>query len=278
MISDSASIDAKKLDIESLFTVMNDDETYTLNVTKIWIDSEKQSLGAKLTSITENASTLDTKIVATNGRIDTVISSTNNQIDSINTTINQVITTVDENTLRIQDVTTTQEGIFTEISEIRQTADQISFIVSENNAETGLVLTPEALNAIARDINFTASDALSMMVVGSDGQSLMTQTDAGWVYNIGNLKDSVENMENYVYIGEYDSAPCIELGQKIDDSFKLRISNKEVQFLEGDYKTAYMNNHKLYVEQAEVLNELQFGDFIWKKRHRGNMGLLWIGE
>jgi hypothetical protein len=138
-------------------------------------------------------------------------------------------------------------------------------------------MTPEALDAIARDINFTASNALSTMVVGSDGQSLMTQTEHGWVYNIGGIKDSVDSLNSYIKIGEIDAVPCIELGQR-DNDFKVRITNTEIQFLEGDYKTAYFSNQKLYVQQAEVLNELQFGDFIWKKRNRGNMGLLWIGE
>lgn len=277
MVSDSASINAHKLDIESLFTVINEDDTYTLNSSKIWIDTENQALGAKLTSLTSDVGSLTTEIEATNGRIDTVITETKNTTDELNTKITQTTVTVEEHTTSIQDITTTQQGLSVEISEVRQQSDMINLLVRRDEESSELIMTPEALDAIARDINFSASNALSTIVVGSDGSSLMTQTENGWVYNIGNIKDSVDNYNSYIHIGEYDAAPCIELGQLKND-FKLRITNTEIQFMEGDYKTAYFSNQKLYVEQAEIFNELQFGDFIWKKRHRGNMGLLWIGE
>lgn len=152
------------------------------------------------------------------------------------------------------------------------------------------------------------SDSISMLVTDGSGASLMTQTENGWTFSIGgvlsnieqnneslnNLSGSVQNLgssvdglqsdvselnklNNYINIGEDENGqPCIELGQREND-FKLKITNTQIQFWEGSNIPAYMNNQKLYIEQAEVLNELQFGNFIWKIRSSGNMGLLWKG-
>ena len=31
------------------------------------------------------------------------------------------------------------------------------------------------------------------------------------------------------------------------------------------------------IEKAQVDNELRFGNFVWKERNNGNMGLVWEG-
>lgn len=152
------------------------------------------------------------------------------------------------------------------------------------------------------------ADAINMLVVGEDGSTLLSQTDDGWKFNLsdittglssaGNsiedlindlggiekttesLQDAVENlgvMTDYVKIATYSGQPCIELGSTTS-SFKLRITNTEIQFLEGTAKPAWLSNEKLYVETAEITDELQFGDFVFKMRSNGNMGLMWKGD
>lgn len=70
--------------------------------------------------------------------------------------------------------------------------------------------------------------------------------------------------------------PCLELGKEGSD-FKVRITNKEIQFIDGQSIPAYISNQKLVIEKADVDNELRFGNFIWKERENGNMGLIWEG-
>lgn len=152
------------------------------------------------------------------------------------------------------------------------------------------------------------SDAISMLVVDENGESLMTQTGDRWVFGMGQYASTLDSISNnlddltssvgdtkntvdilnramsdlgglteYVVITTYEGQPCLELGE-LDSSFKLRITNTATQFLDGSTVVAYVSNNKLYIDQAEVLSELQLGNFIWKKRSNGNLGLMWKGE
>lgn len=80
----------------------------------------------------------------------------------------------------------------------------------------------------------------------------------------------------YVQIGIYDGEPCIELGEK-DSEFKLIITNTRILFMEGSTVPAYINNQSLYINKAVVEEELQQGEFVWKVRSNGNLGLVWKG-
>lgn len=55
MVKDDANISAGKLDIESLFTVINEDDTHTLQSNKIYLDNAKQTLNVVFESITSGA-------------------------------------------------------------------------------------------------------------------------------------------------------------------------------------------------------------------------------
>lgn len=80
----------------------------------------------------------------------------------------------------------------------------------------------------------------------------------------------------YVKIGTYEDEPCIELGEH-DSNFKLIITNTRILFMQGTRVPAYINNQSLYISKAVITEELQQGDFIWKKRSNGNLGLIWKG-
>lgn len=83
------------------------------------------------------------------------------------------------------------------------------------------------------------------------------------------------NKTEYINIGKDDNdKPYIELGEG-DSGFKLKITNEQIQFIDGSEVPAYISNQKLMIEKAEVHNELRFGSFVWKERDNGNMGLIW---
>ena len=100
----------------------------------------------------------------------------------------------------------------------------------------------------------------------------------------GSNKKSVENIEEdidnvlekteYISVGTDNGKPYIELG-KGDSDFKVKITNEEIQFNDGQTTPAYISNQKLMIEKAQVDNELRFGNFVWKERKNGNMGLTW---
>ena len=151
------------------------------------------------------------------------------------------------------------------------------------------------------------SNMFSTLIVDSSGGTLMTQDGDNWSFNMGNYEDALNTIasdldtlisevgstqsvvdilqqavsdlgiySDYIHIKTYNSQPCIELGET-DSDFKTRITNTEIQFMDGTTIPAYVSNKKLYIERAEVTEELQQGGFVWKVRDNGNLGLMWIG-
>lgn len=153
------------------------------------------------------------------------------------------------------------------------------------------------------------SDSIASMVRGESGGSLVKQDDNGlWYFDISTIEDNISQTANDLdeveglvrdadgkidvlnsltealaakteYIRQYtdeNDQPCLELGEG-DSSFKLRITNTQIQFLDGTSVPAYVSNQKLMIERAEVKDEMLFGDFAWKKRDSGGMGIMWAG-
>ena len=152
------------------------------------------------------------------------------------------------------------------------------------------------------------SDSISMLVTDGNGTSLMTQTDDGWVFSTSDIQTSIDRVSEslnsltndvgdingvvdilqqtvddlgataeYIRIGTYEDEPCIELGES-DSDFKLIITNTRILFMEGTSVPAYINNQSLHITKAVIEEEIQQGEFVWKVRANGNMGLMWKGE
>lgn len=180
-------------------------------------------------------------------------------------------------------------------------------VTAQEVAETAQASADNADNAaavvLAQVTQFT--DMLSSLVTDANGSSLMTQTaGGGWTFSmeavqkaitsgavnieelanalavvkgdIDTLADSLNLTLSYVRITELNGQPCIELGET-DSDFKLRITNTAIQFADGTVVPAYISNKKLMIRQAEVTEELRFGNWIWKRRENGNFGLSWEG-
>lgn len=179
-------------------------------------------------------------------------------------------------------------------------------ITASNTAMDQLTDRVDArITATETDID-TVNRVISNLVVDKNGGSLMKQTDDGWVFSMaeimgqvqqatddlktleGNLDDqggsidalqnavnALETLTSYVRITTKGDEPCIELGNH--GSFKVRITNTSIDFMDGTSIPAYINNQSLKIDKAEVENELAFGKFAFKERDNGNMGLIWKG-
>ena len=112
-----------------------------------------------------------------------------------------------------------------------------------------------------------------LMKIGGEASSL--EGAIGTVeQNINYLAKKTE----YIAVGtDENGKPYIELGEG-DSDFKVKITNEQIQFNDGQSTPAYVSNQKLMIEKAEVKNELRFGNFVWTKRSNGNMGLIWGEE
>ena len=131
----------------------------------------------------------------------------------------------------------------------------------------------DTTNKLADNIsaNATAVEGLDERITSSDGAiqklnaSVNTLLGPAAYIREGTVKDAGGS-----------ELPCLELGKE-GSAFKVRITNKEIQFIDGQSIPAYISNQKLVIEKADVDNELRFGNFIWKERENGNMGLVWEG-
>lgn len=163
------------------------------------------------------------------------------------------------------------------------------------------------------------SDKICSVVQDENGSSILTQGSNGFQFDLtaieknlnkaatelNNLSGSVENANNIIanlnqtvedigkktaYIKmtiDENGKPCIELGKDGNDTFKVRITNTSIDFLDGTSKIAYINNQSLYIEKAVIKSELQIGErkdsqgilhgFVWATRTNGNMGLRKVG-
>lgn len=151
------------------------------------------------------------------------------------------------------------------------------------------------------------SDCIAVLVRDANGESLMTQTEDGWTFSTANIQETINTtseslnsltnevgdvnstvsalqqavadlgiLNDYVKIGTYEDEPCIELGET-DSEFKLLITNTRIMFMEGSGMPAYITNQSLHIKKAVIEEEMQQGEFVWKIRSNGNLGLTWKG-
>lgn len=99
------------------------------------------------------------------------------------------------------------------------------------------------------------------------------------MYDLNGKQHSIADLGlvgEYVKIGTYEGEPCIELGES-DSDFKVLITNTQILFMEGTGALAYFSNQAMYIRKAVIEEELRQGEFMWKARSNGNLGLMWVG-
>ncbi len=199
------------------------------------------------------------------------------------------------------------DSIFSKVSSTHATKTALSDVdETAKDAQSTAGAATERVSVAESTIQQIA-DAIAMLITDDSGASLMTQTENGWTFNMAQISQTLDAatadinalseslggvdslikalqqsvgdlgiLTDYVIVTTYKNKPCIELGES-ESQFKLRITNTEIQFVDGTAIPAYITNKKLMIEQAEVKDELQFGGFVWKTRSNGNMGLMWKG-
>lgn len=188
------------------------------------------------------------------------------------------------------DYTPSPDDVATDIDEAQTTAD--------SNA-TRITTVESTIQQLA--------DCISMLVTDGNGASLMTQTENGWTFSMGELQSAVDDVSNaidtlkketgdtsatvsilqqavadlqesaeYIRVTTYEDEPCLELGES-DTVFKLLITNTRIMFFDGSDVPTYISNKGLVTQNIEVENELIQGGFVRKVRSNGNLGLIWNG-
>ena len=146
------------------------------------------------------------------------------------------------------------------------------------------------------------ANAISTLVTDSEGASLMTQTENGWTFSMGEtaadiariaealalldtsnteaiaaLKKELEalnKLTNYVRITTDGEQPCIELGQKDSDQ-RFLITNSDTKFLLGTTVQAVFDNEGLTADKVIVKKELNACGAVFVRKRNGNVGVMW---
>ena len=144
---------------------------------------------------------------------------------------------------------------------------------SEDNVTRGIYMDVDG------QINFGDSNNFVKYYRDEDGTYKLAISAASILYALDGKQYSLSDLGrigDYVHIGTYENEPCIELGES-DSDFRLIITNTRIMFMEGSDVPAYINNQSLNIKKAVIEEELQQGNFVWKIRSNGNMGLVWKG-
>ena len=160
------------------------------------------------------------------------------------------------------------------------------------------------------------SDRVTSFINGALGSSLVSQTESGFSFNfetfvqdIANNANDIDNVQKALstndtktngletavknldaelnkqksYINlttDSSGAPLIELGA-LNSSFKVRITNTSIDFMDGSNKVAYISKDALNITSATVSKEFKIGDvggagYIWQKRSNNHLGLRYV--
>lgn len=145
---------------------------------------------------------------------------------------------------------------------------------SEGNTTRGIYMDSDG------QINFGDASNFIKYYRDEDGIYKLAISAASILYALNGKQYSIADIGHigeYVHVGTYEGEPCIELGEN-DSDFKLVITNTRIIFKEGSETPAYINNQSLHITKAVIEEEIQQGEFVWKARQNGNMGLMWKGE
>lgn len=88
----------------------------------------------------------------------------------------------------------------------------------------------------------------------------------------GKLEEYKAKVDSYIRF----NANGMEMG-KTDSPFKSILTNQKLSFTENGYEVAYMSDNKLYITNAEILDNFIMGSWIWDVGTNGNLSLNWRG-
>ena len=207
----------------------------------------------------------------------------------------RVAVTIKNHSVIVTGNTTSPSARGKEVEAVNGAVSNVESTVSNNSTHIKDVMADvESINAMFRTL-----------VTGQNGESLMTQTDSGWVFSMANVQNLLSKLStdvnsidagitdancrlnsldqcvidlgeytDYIKFGVDNGKPCIILGEA-DSTFKVMITNTDIRFMEGSVVPASISNQALNIETAVVNDELRQGNFAWVSRSNGHYSLLW---
>ena len=172
-------------------------------------------------------------------------------------------------------------GAYSEIDTIKST---ISNIVKDDNGMVSVVHDGDGIQIDMSQVTEKLNEAIN------DLKDTLTKEESDSLKQ--ELQEQISKLDTktaYISIGQDDEgAPTIILGSN-ESEFKVRITNKSIDFMKNDEVIAFANGDAFFNLKTVIQNDVQIGGglasdgktfvgpgFIWKTRESGNMGLTYI--
>ena len=275
--------DGIKTTISKDYTTTADaDKKYS---TKTELTTEAGKIRTELsetTTIANGALSKATSLESTVDGISTKISEQATTLDATVKTANEAKSTADSNKTTISQVSTTASSALSKATSLESNLDGFKTTVSETYATKSDMESGDS--TVQANVDQLAADAMSTYVQSST----FTQTRDSFTQELSQTKQDVtdantaiaaneETRKQYLRFSGADSGdPQIELGAS-DSAFKMRLTNQQLAFMQGDATPAYLSNQRLYINNAEVNQTLRIGKYAFIPRSDGHMSLQYVG-
>ena len=143
---------------------------------------------------------------------------------------------------------------------------------------TGTEIAANAIKTGNLDAFAVTSEKLASKAITADkidAKAIMLSNLSDDVFNA--VRDQAQDQINQYRKEQeqwmnFDTDTGLTIGA-IDSNFAVNVGNDEIAFKQGNDTVAYINNQKL--TNAEVLNELRIGNYVFRPRANGNMSLIY---
>lgn len=92
----------------------------------------------------------------------------------------------------------------------------------------------------------------------------------------GAAADLASTLATYVRYYQSGGTGVLELGDNAS-GYIAKLDNQKLSFWDGETEVAYISNNKLFINNAEILQDLKIGNYKWITDSTGRMSLKWVG-
>lgn len=161
--------------------------------------------------------------------------------------------------------------------------------IREMKLEPGNSMTPwtaapeDTINDLTNTVQNQATD-IANKVSNDDYTGYVNTTNK----NLSDIQDSQQHLsdsvnneiklrESYIQFGQDESNPYMDMGNSSSPN-KMRLTNTKLSFTSNNIEVASVSNDKMRISNAEVLQSLRIGNFVWQPRSDGHMALKYSPE
>lgn len=142
----------------------------------------------------------------------------------------------------------------------------VSTLVEVQNGERVKVSIRDHAATIVANISSPAARNKDVEKIADDVEDLRN--------DVGNISDQValqfQELETYVYKDDLGQVHVSD----ISGGLQVIISPEGMRFMQGDNAVAYISNHKLFIDKAELTTELKLGNYYLTTEPTGEFAIL----